>query len=215
MVQTTTKLLIYQKVCMELGQRTIMSLTDTGPIASYTNIIYNDAVLFCLAQGMWHTWAVRFVSIPASTDIQPQFGWTQAFDVPADFVRIAEIADNDLMYPPLDLYDQVAGPGGNAFLANIGTLYLQYVSNDQNYGLNMAGWSSEFADYVATYIAWKICRQCGGSKQDADDLEMKVKRRHDDAASKDAADRPTGRLPPGNWTRARVGRRSFAFRQMV
>ena len=95
MVQTTTKLLIYQKVCIELGQRTIRSSTDTGQIASYTNVIYNDAVLFCLAQGMWHTWAVRFVSIPASTDIEPQFGWTHAFDIPADFVRIAEIADND------------------------------------------------------------------------------------------------------------------------
>lgn len=161
---------------------------------------YDDAVAYLLEQGLWN-FAGRSLSLEPSTDVEPEFGYTYAYDRPDDFVRLMKISDNGTLYPPLEDYLME----GSYINANTSLLYMQYVSDDASYGLDKSRWPQTFKRALEAYLAVEIGPAAGmgasGMKMLRDHFGTMLR----DARSKDAMNQSVERPPPGRLVRARSG----------
>lgn len=156
----------------------------------------------CLAEGLWN-FAMRSAKWDYSPDITPSFGYKRAFDHPTDWVRWAGVFEDEYQNVPLLRYVDESG-----FLyADLDTIYVRWVSDDVQFGMDLSLWSDHFQRYVELYFAAGVVRRLTNS----DALEKKVndqlKAAKDKAKSNDAMDEATIFLPPGTWSQARRGRR--------
>src|ERR1022692_3409337 len=198
----TTKTSLYKAALRELGERSIASLSDTGPGKLALDDVYDDAVIYCLEEGDWHDFACRTISLEHSTDVSPVFGFNYAFEKPTDYVRTVQLGFDGFTEIPLEDYDDDSG----FWYSNVDPIFVKYVSSDPSYGLELANWPKAFAFFVSTYLAMLVCTSLGGSDALRDRLEKSFKERGRDARSKDAWGQRTRILPAGSWTRARGGR---------
>lgn len=193
-----TKLSIYQGVARDLGERPINTITETNPIRSAIDDVYDKSLIFCLERGNWH-FAARSVAKEAETAVEPSFGYSFVFNKPSDFVRTMSISGNSNFWPALEDYaDEL-----DQWHANIDPIYVSYVSDDTSFGLDLTKWPEHFELFVHAHIAQLITRSVGGSKSDQDDLKVEANKRLNEARSFDAVQQAPRRLPPGRWTSSR------------
>jgi hypothetical protein len=91
------------------------------------------------------------------------------------------------------------------WFADVSPIYVSYVSNDANYGGDIASWPQDFTRFVEAYMASQIIRRLSQDKNDWDTLYKLQKRRLTEAATGDAMESPTTFPPPGSWVMSRVG----------
>ena len=162
---------------------------------------YDRAVLYMLEQGLWN-FAMRTVAIEEETDIEPAFGYSYTFERPADYVRLARIADNGTLWPTLDDYLEE----GEYWHTNISPLYMQYVSNGASYGLNSALWPETFKRALEAWLAIEVGAHVPRmSSRAMEALKFEFKAKLKDARGKDAFNQAAERPPPGRLARARLG----------
>lgn len=152
----------------------------------------------CLELGQW-TFATRTVRLDASPSVEPDFGYSFAFDQPTDMVDICGIYSDEYGNCPLTRYADER----HYWYADIDPLYTSYVSNGANYGADLSLWPTSFADMVEADLAMQICGDLTGA--DPDFVEKKYNDRKKAAKSGDAMRKPTKFLPMGSWNRARFG----------
>lgn len=203
----STTLAIYNKVMNNLGERPLASLSETREPKRKVDAIFDDAVPYCLEQGLWN-FAMRTVSIDPSATITPTFGYDNAFGKPTDWIRTAVLSGDPTLDPPLLEYSDESG----YWYGNVDPLYAQYVSSDDDYGNDLGLWPESFAEYVGLHIARRICLGISASESRFALLEKLEKRMLNSARSKDAMNQAAGFPPTGTWVSSRMGSLSFPAR---
>jgi len=197
----TDKLGLYNDALRECGQRKLASLTEDTPARYYLDDVWDGgAVDHCLQQGYWN-FAIRTVKIDYEAAIEPDFGYAHAFTKPGDFLRLVQIGTNGEFKPPLNQYEDERG----YWWAEYETIYVRYVSNDEDYGGDLSLWTPAFAKFFALYMAAEIAPRLTGAKVDMERMERRLRMARTEARSLDAMEEPTRFAPEGRWTQARVG----------
>jgi hypothetical protein len=198
------QLLVYNAALRYLSERKLASLSEPREPRRALDDEWSGALLFILSDGYWKA-SIRTDRIDASTTLTPNFGFEFAFPKPGDWVRTYQVADNEGFNPLLRRYDDA----NNVWYADISPIYAKFVSNDPNFGLNLALWTPGMVEYLAVYLAWLCAPRLKQSGDAVDRLEKLVKRKRADALAKDAMDLPPGMPAFGTWIQSRAPRGSI------
>lgn len=195
-----TKIGLYNQALLELKQRKLSALTDSNVSRRTCDDFYDAVVAFMLAEGAWN-FAIASEAIEASTDVEPEFGFTYAVEKPESFVRLVAIAANGDFWPTLNRYHEEGG----YWHCDVSPLYVRYVSDDASYGLDLSLWTPSFERAVALELAVRIAPHITGMGDDKMQmLEKRAKRALHNARTKDAINQAAERPPPGRLVNARL-----------
>jgi len=195
------QLAFYNSALLELGERMLTETEDREPRRVLDHIWNTGAVKYCLEQGQWK-FAMRTVRLEFDPAISPEFGFRYAFPKPDDYVRTAGISGNEYFRPPMDDTDYNDADGGKWY-ANLSQIYVRYVSNSEEYGLDYSRWPETFKRYFEGYLALRYVKRLTNGDEKALQQEKKVIRLLADARSKDALNGGTGKPGGGSWNSAR------------
>ncbi len=197
----TTRLTLYQGAAQVLGERKPTSLTENVPVRKELDGAWDrGAIRTCLQTYLWN-FATRSVEIEYSPSITPSHGYRRAFQKPNDFVRLAQICRDEYYRAPLNEYTDEA----SHWFADIDPIYVRYVSDDEEYGMDLSKWPPNFTRFVEHYLAHAICNVITGSGRSKAEIEEDLKAAKASAKATDAAEEPTTFAPRGSWSQARNG----------
>lgn len=195
----TTRLRLFNNALLHLGERRLVTDSDNVESRRALDDAYTDGLDYCLGQGYWN-FAMRSVVIEPSLTIIPTFGYTAAFEKPSDWLRTYLVANNDIFNPPLLQY----ADEGDCWYANLEAFYVQFISNDTDWGGDFSKWSPFFAEYVAVHLARKTCKRITGSSEGVKELFALERAARIDARAKDALNEPPKFPPRGTWVTSRT-----------
>lgn len=193
------RLSIYKEALRLLGPSELASLTEDRPERHKLDDAWNDAVEYMLSKGLWN-FAIRSVELGNDEDFVPLFGYDYSFTQPEDWVRTVNISEDPTFREGLRNYEDEQGH----WFANIPTLYVRYVSNDADYGWNIARWRQPFAKALAAYLGFNCGLPISSDKGTRNDLYTLFKNLLKEAKTLDAVDERVQVKPAGRWTRARL-----------
>lgn len=187
----TDQLSLYNGALIKLGQPRLSALTDEGKARRALDAEYAKTVKGCLEAGLWN-FAMRFVELTASPSADTNWGYRYVFDKPDDWLRTAGVTPDGHGRVPLLDYDDRS----SYLLADIDTIYLRYVSNDPDYGLDLGKWPESFVEFVECSLALAVCEEVTGSNEKRDRLKQERKEAKHTASNTDAMNEPVTRYPP-------------------
>lgn len=194
-----SKLSIYSAALRALGERRLASLTEDRASRRELDDAYDDVVATCLEAGYWN-FAMRTVELEASTDVVPEFGLTYAYEKPSDWVRTYRMSANERFQPPLeDWHDEQT-----YIFCDVEPLYLRYVSNDTDTGMNLAIWPRSFAAYVELTLADAVCLNVSSSETAKESIGKRLRKAKADALARDAMNQAVEYPPTGTWVQSRT-----------
>jgi hypothetical protein len=201
-----TKLSLYNGALRLCKERKLASLSENREPRRLLDDAYGDgsttgAVKACLEMGQW-TFATRTVMLDYSPSVEPDFGYRRAFDQPDDLVRVTAVCEDEHFNAPLLRYADER----RYWYADLDTIYVRYVSNDDEYGADLSLWPETFVKLVEAYLAQEIVGNLTGA--DSRRAEKAFKDAKLEARSLDAMNKPTVFMPAGSWSSARRGGRS-------
>lgn len=197
----TDKLSLYQGACAVLGERKVSSLTENSVMRRRLDTAFDSGVIRgCLERGLWNH-AMRSVQLDYSPSVEPPFGYRRAFDKPTDWIRTAIVARDEYFTNAERRYADEAG----FWYAELDTIYVRFVSDSTDFGMNYSLWPQNFTDFAEASLAHKCVKSTTGSSNEADSLEARIKRLLIRSRSTDAMDEPTDTIPSG-WAAARRAR---------
>lgn len=211
----TTRLRLYNGALLLCGERSISSLTVNEESRRLLDEVWNDdGVEYCLEQGQW-MFAMRTAQFTYDSSISPAFGYRRGFTKPTDWILTSGVCSDEYFKTPLLEYADEAG----YWYADIDDIYVRYISDDSNYGLNYAAWPPSFTDYVKTYFASRICHKLPGGKELVQKLHGPpgfpqrglLHQALLNAKNRAAMAAPTSFPARGSWVNARLGGR-FGYR---
>jgi len=195
----TTRLSLYNDALLLAGERPLASLSESRePRRLLDQVWTSDGVKKCLEMGQWH-FAMRTVQVDYDPAIEPDFGYSRAFDKPTDWVLTAALCSDEYFREPLLSYSDEAG----YWYSDEDTIYLRYVSDDEDYGLDLNKWPKTFEDYVAADFASNIFLKLSSDLDRTTYLINLAKTRLSMAKNKSAMADPTKIPARGMWSRAR------------
>lgn len=204
----TTRLKLYNDALILCRDTQLASLTETGKRRSLLDQVWDsNGVRACLEAGQWQ-FAMRTQQLDYDPDIEPPFGYRRAFNKPTDWVATSAVCTDEFFKQPLLNYaDEL-----DQWFADLETIYVKFVSDDPDYGTNLAIWPQSFADYVAAFFASKIVMPLTSDKQIwqaiLDPRKGLLAQALSKAKNKAAMTQPTQFPPPGAWVSSRRGRGS-------
>lgn len=205
----TDRLAIYNGALLICGERSLASLTENREPRRLLDQVWNDnGVQHCLEAGQWN-FAMRAAKMDADPSIVPSFGYPMGFTKPDDWVNTSAVCSDEYFRVPLMQYaDEI-----DVWFAAITPIYVKFVSNDPNFGLNFAAWPDSFTEYVKHYFAGKIIMKLANSEARQKTLLGRPGTAdkgliHDtliSAKNRDAMAKPPTRPAQGMWSRSRQG----------
>ena len=203
----TTRLTLYNDALLLCGSRALSALTDDVETRYLLDTVWNNqGVDGCLEEGQWE-FAMRTIQIDYDTGITPTYGYRRAFGKPTDWMLTSALCSDEFFRAPVLRYVDETG----YWYADIDTLYVRYVSNDANYGGNLAGWPRSFTEFVAAHFASKIILKVSNDPEKLRLFVNPEKPLHSirgrallNAKSRCAMSGPTLIPATGNWSRARA-----------
>lgn len=196
----TTRLLIYNDALMYCGERSISSLTeDREPRRLLDQVWNSNGVDRCLEEAQWH-FAMRADRFDPDPDVTTDFGYANSYTKPTDWILTSAVCQDEFFRVPLNQYSDEKG----FWFADIDPLYIRYVSNDVDFGMDLGKWPQSFADFVAMHFASRIIYKLSAS--DARQSELRKQREEFllTAKNKAAMAEPTKFPAQGSWSRART-----------
>jgi hypothetical protein len=195
----TDQLKIYNGALQVVGESELASLTEVRESRRQLDLVWNDGgVRFCLEQGQWN-FAMRASRFDYSTQITPSFGYLRAFDKPTDWVATDAVCTDEYFQNPLTRYEDEV----SFWFADEDQLFVRYVSDSDNYGMNLAKWPYSFTEYVKAHFAAKIVRKIPGASDRVKDVLTHEERMLRKAKNRDAMGEPPRFLAPGRWVISR------------
>lgn len=197
-----TKLQIFNGALDELGETT---LDDTGEeIESARTLVrrWDRVVADSLASGSWN-FAMETIKAAADTGVTPEFGFTEVFAKPSDWVNTVAISEDEYFSYPLTQYFDDA----NFWSADNTPIYIRYVSNDTGLGLDLTRWPANFTRLVELELAERSAVAITESETKRDAIAKRRDKARRRALAQDALNEPQPKFPPpGSWTLSRSGR---------
>ncbi len=208
-MSANTQLQLYNGALRILGQRKLASITeDAEPRHLLDDAWAEGAVDNCLEEGLWN-FAMRTVAINYDPSVQPDFGFSRAFAKPTDWIKTAGAASDG--YFSARLRDEEMKDEAGYWWADLDTIYIRYVSNDNLYGSNLAIWPNSFSDFMKAHLALQICPRLIKALNQRADIEKIYTKARLEARNKDAMNEGSPSFPPGRFVAARHGRRNSRF----
>lgn len=206
----TAQLAIYNAALVDfLGSKRLGSLSDNVESRYILDQIWDNGFLDRVLQHGWWKHAMRAVKITYDPDYTASFGFTYSFDKPSDFVRLYSMTSDEFFRTPVDQYQHDRGK----WFCDYQEIYVRYVSNGDDYGLDVALWPESFKEYVEGYLALKAVKRITDSQADKEELTKEVRDLKIKAKSEDALEEPTGLVVPSGWAVARGGYENGRRRQ--
>lgn len=197
-----TKLAVINAGLVELGNERI---TDTGEdikAARETTAVWGDVVAECIASAHWN-FAMETIKAEADTGVTPEFGYTEVFAKPSDWVRTSAVSEDEYFANPLVSYYDDA----NFWSADCTPLYFRYVSNDTGLGLDLTRWPAKFSRFVSLEIAERVCLALTQNNSLKETIGKARDKARKEAKLIDAMDEAQPKFrPTSSWTQARWGR---------
>lgn len=198
-----TVLGLYNAALMEIGEGTLASVSEARKPRYVLDTVYSNVLATCLEAGEWN-FAIREVTLAYDSTITPEFGFPYVFAKPSDWVRTSALAANDTYTPPLA--DHEYKDDVNYWSAGVTPLYVRYVSNSTDWGLNLSNWPMAFQRFVEVALADRIVMAITQNSTDKDRLERltlpKAKRQ---ALNKDAMNEGAKFRRVSTWNASRGG----------
>jgi hypothetical protein len=187
-----------------MGERTLANLTENRePRRKLDDVWERDFVDTCLEEGLWN-FAFRSVALSFSPSVSPApFGYVNGFDKPTDFIRTAAVTTDEFFKIPLLEYQEEVG----FWFAQVDLLYVRYVSNDVEYGLDFSKWPRNFTRFSEHLLAYLTAPTIRGIEVDIKTIKEDLKEWRRKAKAVDAMEQPARFAPPSSWTRSRQQRR--------
>ncbi len=201
----TDRLALYNTVLSTyLGERTLASLTEDRKPRRVLDRVYDETLRYCLEQGQWN-FAIRSVEAVSSASIESEFGLRYVFNKPEDWIRTAAVSvDPHFRTPVRDYMDEA-----EYWVADTDPLYVRYISNDPDFGMNLGIWPATYSEFVAVCLARRTCIAITQDKSLFRDLVTLERRAKLDAQAKDAMNDAQPRfMPTGTWLLSRRGSRN-------
>lgn len=199
----TSKITIYNGALRLLGERRLSGLTEVRePRRLLDDVWDEDGVKRCLQQGQWN-FAIRSTQMDYDTGIAPPFGYTKVFAKPSDFVRTAGVCMDEYFECPIDRYLDNAG----YWVCDYDSIFVRYVSDDDDYGMDFAKWPPNFTAFVEAWFALQIAPRLSGTQAKMV-TQQDVNKLLREARATDSQEEPPKGKPLGSWSRARYGNRN-------
>jgi hypothetical protein len=194
------RLQIYQGALRLLGPSELASLSEDRPEKRKLDAAWANSVQYVLEQGLWN-FAVRSVEIAYDEDMEPLFGYDYSYSKPDDWVRTVTMSTTTDYNDDFEEYADEAG----YWFASSEPLYVQYISNDEDYGFNVGAWRQSFAKVVEAYLAFECGLPISADRGNRNDLYSLFKERLIKAKTLDAIDERVKSRPVGTLVRSRLG----------
>ena len=196
---TTSKLSLWNGALVALGHERISDTGDPVKSARELTAIHAQTVEECIAAGSWN-FAMETVKLDADTGVTPNFGFTEVFNKPADWVRTMGVSlDEYFSFPLIHYYDD-----DNFLSADSTPIYVRYVSNDTGLGFDLSRWPAQFTRFVQLELADRVCMSLTQNDRLKDRIEMDRDKARKRALNTDAMNEAQPKfMPPGSWTLAR------------
>lgn len=153
---TTTQVSICNEALNLCGATSIISLDENTSNARRCASIYDQTRLSLIRMHPWSC-CVKRITLSPST-VHPSFGYTNAFPLPKDFVRLVSAGTKGF-----DIENR-------HILANSASIQLVYVFDNSN----EQTWDSLLAEAMALYLCSKIAKPITGSQSEADSAWQKL-----------------------------------------
>lgn len=207
MTSSRTETDVVNLALREIGTYRISDLrTEDSADAEVARDVYDETVLECLAGHEWR-FAIKQAALQQGT-ITPSARYDYAYDLPSDFVRLSSVSESDDMLVPLldfDVIDSPNTPGVQAIIANVGSVYIEYVYERTE----PARWPPWFVAFVVARLASRLASPLK-STVERERLEQLADERMRKARSADGTQQPPKRPPTGDWIAAmKTGRRPY------
>jgi hypothetical protein len=196
-----TQLQIYNEALLLCEERILATVTENRKPRLVLDQVWNDGgVNACLEEALW-TFATRTTAMTPNPNIQPAWGYINAFQLPADYIRTAALSSEPYFNSE---WSRVADEDGYLW-ADISPLYLKYTSKDANYGNDTTKWPETFKLFVYAHFAARIVKSITHDKSIQERVAEERKTTLISSRSKDAMNEPPQFFPRGTLTRARQG----------
>lgn len=204
---SATRLSLYNDALLMAGERAIVTLTDNVEGRYLLDQVWNNnGVDGCLEEAQWE-FAMRTIQLDYDPSVTPSYGYASAFDKPDDWILTSALCSDEFFRVPVMRYVDEAG----FWFSDLQTIYVRYVSNDPNYGANMALWPRSFTDFVAAHFATKIILKITNDESRLNLFINLTNSEHSirgrallNAKSRCAMAGPTMLSAQGNWSLART-----------
>lgn len=194
-----SKLGLFNAALRIIGETKLASVTEATERRYKLDDTYDGSLALCLENGYWN-FALRTLRIDANPSVETTFGFGHVFDKPTDWVRTAALTADEYLRIPLLRYEDATA----YWFADVDPIYVQYVSNDESYGMDLGAWPQSFTRYVEYQLASDICEGITQNSSKGEGLEKLLVRAKRNALNKDAMNEASPRFPPtGSWVMAR------------
>ena len=197
-----SQLSLYNNSLYLLGEQGLATLTDSVETRRVMDSIWADNwIQNCLEDGYW-TFAVRTSQLGTDTNIDTSAmgGYPYAFDKPTDYIKLVAMSLDAYFTRPWDLFDDEQA----YWFTLVDTIYIKYISNSANFGLNYASWPQSFTNMAEAYGAMKACMRITQSETKQKEMDNLFQKARRDAQGKDAMNQPSKQMPLNSWARARM-----------
>lgn len=190
---------IYNGALLLCGERFLGSLTEERePRRLLDHVWSENGVKTCLENGQW-TFAMRSVQIDYDPSVEPDFGYSRAFQKPSDWVVTSSVCVDEFFRSPQTRYVDEAG----YWYSDVDTLFVRFVSSGANYGMNLGAWPDSFTEYVKAHFASKIILKLSNSETEEERIYKLAEHLKRVAKNKSAMAEPTTFPARGTWSNSR------------
>lgn len=193
---------ICNRALIKIGGGQITSITDNTKAARVLSGLWDSVRRAELAKRFW-TFALSRTSL-AALATAPAWGFANAYQLPVDFLKIAQV--NDIWISP-GLVDYRNGDDsaytieGGQILTDFGApLKIRYVRDITDTGL----FDQLFAEMLASKLAMEACYSITQSREGQNQAQQDYDRALRDATLSNAISKPPQGLPDDSWMMGRL-----------
>jgi hypothetical protein len=186
-----SKIELYNLIAGHLGQDEVLSFPASGPLGDAIEQFWDAARQRTLRANTWHSARKRMVLTPTTTP--PAFGYTYAFNLPGDFIRVVEVGVSGFG----EFRDYVRE--GQQLLSNSTPLNLIYIFDQAEIDFWDGDLAMAFSIMVAAMAAVKITGDASLKQM----LEQQFEREYEQVTQADGMEDPPLTFAEDNWINAR------------
>ena len=184
----------------KLGEESLTALTDENPAGRLANRNYASLRDAVLRERQWNCATRRTTLSKLAT--APTFGFSNAFALPADFVRLIQLEDQSDDFRIENTTD------GRVVVSDNNSVNLVYIFRLTD----VVKMDELLKQAIAARLAWEFAYKLTGDRNLRNDMAAEYQRVLAEAAHVDALEAPVETIQPSEWVEARLGIHSDSYK---
>lgn len=182
-----------------IGGRRIVALTDPTREGRSCNDLYDSSRRSVLRMHKWNC-AVKREILTTVDSPAPAFGFTYAFTLPNDFIRVHTVFEGDIA-----ISDEEYRVEGLSIATDRTSVYLKYIYDCAD----VTKFDPLLDEAIAQYLGWKLSPQLSASEEQKLQCERGFKAALQRARFVDSTEDPSERIDADEWIASRTGNSGF------